>query len=246
MDEQVDASAPASSSRSHHVVVRARSGSGARPLAAARPDRRPASPGSACPGYTGHASPQPSVTTTSAARTTSSVSGLGNSIAHIDPDLAHRRDDDRVDLLVGCEPAERTATAPSRQLVRQRGGHLAAPGVVLAHEQHLRQRLGDQPVGLRDRPQPLAREPLDDHRQEVRTDRRPVADPRIGLLDVPRRPSPGRTRRGTRRRQLAIVCSRHCASGALASTGSLRQMHDDNLVLAQSNTIDSHQFNRYL
>ena len=42
------------------------------------------------------------------------------------------------------------------------------------------------PVRLGDRPQPLAREPLDDHRQEVRPDRRAVADLLVGILHVPR------------------------------------------------------------
>ena len=95
-------------------------------------------------GYTGHASPQPSVTTTSAARTTSSVSGLGNSIAHIDAELAHRLHHDRVDLLVGMRARRADPDPTVRQVMSERGGHLAATRVALTHEQHLRQRLGDK------------------------------------------------------------------------------------------------------
>ena len=62
-----------------HAVVELVADPPARPRSAARRDRPPASPGSACPDTPGRHRRTPSVTTTSAALTTSSVSGLGNS-----------------------------------------------------------------------------------------------------------------------------------------------------------------------
>ena len=109
---------------------------------------------------------------------------LGELRAHVQADLRHRLHDHRVDLLVGVRPGRANGDPALRQCVGEARGHLAAPGVALAHEQHLRQRLLDRSGRLRDRPQLLAGEPLDDHRQEVRAHRRPVADLLVGGLDV--------------------------------------------------------------
>ena len=77
-----------------------------------RRGRRAPSPRSACPGTNGQASPQPIVTTTSAARTISSVQGFGNSAGDVDADLGHRRDRRRVHL---------GRRARSRPTTRRRG-----------------------------------------------------------------------------------------------------------------------------
>ena len=66
--------------------------------------------------------------------------------------------------------------------MRERRGHLAAPGVALAHEQHLRQRFANSPSACAHRPQLLAREPLDDHRHEER-DRAACRELLLGVLD---------------------------------------------------------------
>ena len=77
--------------------ARPRRGWGARRTGSARPGRRRPNPRSACRGSTGQASPQPMDTTTSAARTTSSVHGLGNSFVDVDAAFGHRARPRRVD-----------------------------------------------------------------------------------------------------------------------------------------------------
>ena len=78
------------------------------------------------------------VITTSAARTTSSVSGFGYALGEIDTDLAHCLDDERVDVLGRC----RAGGAYLHSLVgaqpQETGGHLAATRVLNADEEHLR------------------------------------------------------------------------------------------------------------
>lgn len=56
---------------------------------------------------------------------------------------------------------------PRSALVEQRRRHLATTGVVDADEEHLGNVLGDQAIGLPERVQPLAREPVHEHRDEV-------------------------------------------------------------------------------
>ena len=56
--------------------------------------------------------------------------------------------------------------------MRDRCGHLAAAGVVLADEQHLGQLLCDKSVDLGGGSQLIAREPLDQRREERRQQRR--------------------------------------------------------------------------
>jgi hypothetical protein len=52
-------------------------------------------------------------------------------------------------------------------VVEQRGGHLAAAGVLHAHEQHLGHLLGDRALHLAERAQALAREAMAEQRHEV-------------------------------------------------------------------------------
>jgi hypothetical protein len=68
----------------------------------------------------------------------------------------------------------------------QRGGDLAAPGVVLADEQHLRNRLLHLRLRLRYSPQPLEGEALDDDRQEVRSDGGTLAEQFDRVLEMAR------------------------------------------------------------
>jgi len=99
---------------------------------------------------------------------------LGKLERHVDAKFSHRVDDNWVDLLLRMRAGRADPHPSVREMVRE--CHLAAPGVVLAHEQHLRQVLLDCAVRLRHGPELLAGEPGDDHRQEVRPDLRPVAN----------------------------------------------------------------------
>jgi hypothetical protein len=105
---------------------------------------------------------------TSAAWTTSSVSGLGNSWLTSMPRSASAWMAVGRMCPVGADPAERTWTRPAGQVLGQSSGHLGAAGVVHAHEQQLRQRLGGVAGGLRCSQQLLPGEPFDQHGQEVR------------------------------------------------------------------------------
>src|SRR5262249_44930351 len=62
------------------------------------------------PGYTGHASPQPMVTTTSGARTISSVHGLGNSVRMSMPTSAIASTAAGLTVSAGSDPPENTST----------------------------------------------------------------------------------------------------------------------------------------
>ena len=85
----------------------------------------------------GQASPQPMVITTSAARTAASVIGLGNALPTSIPSSAIATTTAGLIRSAGSLPADRTLHPTLGVVVDQRGGHLAAAGVVDAHEQHL-------------------------------------------------------------------------------------------------------------
>ena len=85
----------------------------------------------------GHASPQPMVMTTSAARTTSSVSGFGNSWAMSMPSSAMAATTAGLISSPGSDPADRTSHPSFGVAVQQRRGHLRSPGVVHADEENL-------------------------------------------------------------------------------------------------------------
>ena len=85
---------------------------GRRRAAASLPGRRASSPGSASPGGRGQASPHPMVTTTSDARTASSVRGLGNSLVMSSPTSAMASTTSGFTMSAGALPAERTTTLP--------------------------------------------------------------------------------------------------------------------------------------
>ena len=75
--------------------------------------------------------------TTSAARTTSSVSGFGNASERSTPQLGHRLDDERVDV-VGRRRAGRADGNPVlRPEAEEARSHLTATCVVDADEEHL-------------------------------------------------------------------------------------------------------------
>jgi hypothetical protein len=59
---------------------------------------------------------------------------LGEFGTDIEPDLRHRLNHDRVDLLVGMRPGRADRDPAVREVMREARGDLAAPGVVLAHE----------------------------------------------------------------------------------------------------------------
>jgi len=69
-------------------------------------------------------------------------------------------------------------------MVGERGGDLAAAGVVFADEQHLGKCLLYVSLGMGDGPQPFAGEPLDDDRQEGGADGGALADLCDGVLEV--------------------------------------------------------------
>ena len=96
--------------------------------------------------------------TASAARTTSSVIGLGNSFEMSTPTSPIASTTAGLISLGGLRAGGANVDPPVGELVEQPGGHLAAPGVVDADEQDLGHVLGDRALDLAERPQPLTRE----------------------------------------------------------------------------------------
>ena len=76
------------------------------------------------------------VTTTSAARTISSVHGLGYFVGDVDADFGHGGDGGRVDLVGRFGAAGVDVDAVAGEVAEPAGGHLGAAGVVDAEEQH--------------------------------------------------------------------------------------------------------------
>ena len=91
---------------------------------------------------------------------------LGELLAHVDAELLHRVDDGRVDLVRRSRAGRADVDPPLRAQLDEAGGHLAAPGVVHADEQHLGLVLVDDPLRLGERLQPLAGEAVREHRHE--------------------------------------------------------------------------------
>lgn len=113
----------------------------------------------ACPGNTGQASPQPIVTTTSAARTVSSVHGRTRARCRcrVRPSRRRRTGSPR------CQAPNRLTTPPpARPQVarRSRRHHLGTAGVVGAEEQHDRLAVRVQALDAGERAQALPGEPL--------------------------------------------------------------------------------------
>ena len=136
------------------------------------------------PGKIGQASPQPIVTTASAAADELVGQRLPELAGKVDANLCHGLDDSkRVDHLgrVGAGGAD--VDARVGELVKQPCRHLRAPGVVDADEQDLRNLLGDPVFGLGKRINSPSTESMNEYGEEGR---RPVRRPahRSIQLDV--------------------------------------------------------------
>ena len=88
------------------------------------------------------------VTTTSAARTTSLVTGLGKLLGHVDTDLGHGLHDRGVDALGWLGARRADVDTPLGVVVEQRCRHLGAARVVDADEQDLGHLGHDSSFGL--------------------------------------------------------------------------------------------------
>ena len=117
-------------------------------------------------GKSGHASPQPIVTTTSAACTISSVQGLGNSWAMSMPTSAIARTADGLISFPGLGTAGPRDGVVAGEVVEPTEGHLRAAGVVDAEEEHRGDAVGGLAFDLRQGLEALAGESLRDQGQE--------------------------------------------------------------------------------
>jgi hypothetical protein len=86
--------------------------------------------------------------TTSAAATTSSVSGLGNSSSRLIPHFFHGVADLGLDALAGFGAAGANVHMVLAVVAGEGGGHLRTAGVVDANEENLRRSFGLHAIGL--------------------------------------------------------------------------------------------------
>jgi hypothetical protein len=63
---------------------------------------------------------------------------LGATLRHVDPDFAHRIDDDRVHVLGWAGTRRAGLMATLRDALKEGRAHLGAAGVLLADEEHAR------------------------------------------------------------------------------------------------------------
>ena len=115
----------------------------------------------------GQASPQPMVTTTSAACTISSVQGLGYSLVMSMPTSAMACDGGGVDFVAGFGAARPRDRAVAGEVGEESERHLGAAGVVGAQEQHGGFAVVVLAFDPGQRVEPLAGEPFGQQRQEV-------------------------------------------------------------------------------
>ncbi len=105
--------------------------------------------------------------TASAALTTSSVSGFGNSFDRSTPTSAIASTAAGLISIGRVRAGGADVDAAVRELVEEASRHLAAPRVVDADEQHLGNILRHLSLRLGQCAQPLAREPMDEEWHEV-------------------------------------------------------------------------------
>ena len=107
--------------------------------------------------------------------------GLGELLREIEADLCHHLHDLRVDLFGWRAPGRADVDPTLGVVIEQRRCHLAAPRVVDACEQHLRDVRHDPPLVSRHRSEPVTGEALS-QRRKVRGDPGAAGERRRGLL----------------------------------------------------------------
>ena len=118
------------------------------------------------PGMNGQVSPQPMVMTTSAAATTSSVSGLGNSSSRLIPTSFMAWLTSGWMRSPGSEPPVRMCTWCLAVIAGEGSRHLRTAGVVDANKENLRRSFGLHAIGLGVGVEALAGEAFSQGRQE--------------------------------------------------------------------------------
>jgi hypothetical protein len=128
-------------------------------------------------------SPQPMEMTTSAARTTSPVRGLGKLPTVAEPDLVHDGDDVFVEVLGGHGTRGADVHGALGEVLQEGGGHLGASRVLDADEEDFGNAAGSFALRMGEGVEPVAGESAGDDRQ-VRLDFRCAGEGRVGLGDV--------------------------------------------------------------